>query len=234
VETIALVGADKMEFAGVRRRCRRWTRLPWPVEFAARALFPSREYLCVANGAGPRLAAAAARAALEREAPGRVVSVGFCGGLDPALRPGDLFLAGRVEAIGQKISYTLQLPSSSRPVRSGVLISMDRVAHSAREKGSLGALGAHAVEMETAGVAAEAERLGVPCYCVRAVTDGADETFVIDFNRCRRAGGRIDYSRVLLRAIADPFQALPQLIRLRVRSWRAAEALGEYLADCRF
>jgi len=37
--------------------------------------------LTVANGAGPRLAAEAARVAVERQRPDLVASVGFCGAL---------------------------------------------------------------------------------------------------------------------------------------------------------
>ena len=96
------------------------------------------------------------------------------------------------------------------------------------------ATGAWAVEMEAAGVAERAALWGLPIYCVRAVTDLADESFGVDFNAALRSDGRFDTMRVLAGAMRSPVKLFPELIRLRGRCQTAAKALGEFIAGCRF
>ena len=54
-------------------------------------------------------------------------------------------------------------------------VRIDHVAQTADEKRRLRAGGASAVEMEAGGVAERARARDVPFYCVRVVTDLADE-----------------------------------------------------------
>ena len=88
--------------------------------------------------------------------------------------------------------------------------------------------------MEAGGVAARALELELPFYCVRAVTDLADESLVNDFNRALRPDGHFDTMSILLGALRNPAICLPELLRLRTRSIQAARALGDFFADCRF
>jgi hypothetical protein len=104
----------------------------------------------------------------------------------------------------------------------------------AEEKKQLHSTGAIAVEMEAAGVAQRAEKLGVPFFCLKAVTDLADETMANDFNVVLRSDGRFDTMKVLLSSLRHPWVRLPELFRLQRRCALAARSLGEFIADCRF
>jgi nucleoside phosphorylase len=112
--------------------------------------------------------------------------------------------------------------------------SLDHVARTAQEKRGLHATGSIAVEMEAAGVAARAEALGCPFYCIKAVTDLAGETMANDFNSALRSDGHFDTIEVLRSSLRHPLVRLPELFRLRKRCLRASTGLGDFVADCRF
>jgi len=128
----------------------------------------------------------------------------------------------------------LQLPHSSAPHRCGAICSIDHVAQTAAEKQQLHASGSIAVEMEAAGVANRAQANGLPCYCIKAVTDLAGETMANDFNAALRPDGHLDTMKILKSSLRHPWLRLPELIRLRKRCVRAARVLGDFIADCRF
>jgi adenosylhomocysteine nucleosidase len=152
-----------------------------------------------------------------------MISTGFCGALDPALQVGDIVVCGQPPAA----------PSS--PFTSGEVVSADRVAVTALEKGALRArTGAIAVDMEAASVARKATQWGVPFYCIRAVSDTAFEDLPLDFNLYRDSEGRFGRTRIALAALMRPFTAVPGLLRLDHNCRVAAKALGDFFADCRF
>jgi nucleoside phosphorylase len=94
--------------------------------------------------------------------------------------------------------------------------------------------GALAVEMEAAAVGLRARAWGVPFYCVRSVTDLAEESFQLDFNAARGENGRFSTARILEAAVRRPRQVVPELCTLYRRSRLASRELGEFFADCRF
>lgn len=115
----------------------------------------------------------------------------------------------------------------------GDVVSVDRVAFTAREKSDLRtATGAAVVEMESAAVARKAREWDVPFGCVRVVSDVAGDDLPLDFNRYRDADGRFERMRIALAALGRPFTVLPRLVRLDRDCRRAAERLGEFLANC--
>ncbi len=116
----------------------------------------------------------------------------------------------------------------------GVVCSIDHVAQTAEEKRQLRASNAAVVEMEAAGVARRAATRGIPFYCVKVVTDLAGEDMANDFNRAFRPDGHFATMKILQGALRQPLVRVPELIRLRNRCARAARALGDFFADCRF
>lgn len=229
-----VVAAEERELAGFRRRLRRARRLDWPLEVAVAGEWDGRDFVLVANGAGSRLAAAALEAVRQRVSIGAVVSAGFCGGLDGRLRPAQVLVASEVRALPGQERYPARLPRAAQDYAVGTLLSTDRVIQSAQEKRRLRELGGDAVDMEAAAVAGRAVAWGLPFYCIRAITDTAEETFRCDLNAARLADGRISYSKLLLAAAARPADRVPELWWLWRRARRAAEALGEFLAACKF
>lgn len=232
MRTVLLVAAERRELRGILWRCGRVGKLSWPVRFARSAELNGQRLLLVAHGPGRKLVSEAIDVVLREEPADAVVSTGFCGALDGSLEVGDVFVATRVE--NGCAAYEAAQPATGQPFRSGTLVSTDHVVCSVAEKERLSAGGAAAVEMEAAAVAGRAGRHGLPFYCVRAVLDRATEGFTLDFNELRRSDGRFSRPRILRAALARPWAAVPQLMRLERRGRLAARALGEFLADCRF
>jgi adenosylhomocysteine nucleosidase len=234
VRTLLLVAAEKREFSGILRHCRRAGRVPWPLDFSAIGELDGRRVVLVANGPGPALAADAARTACGKENVEAVVSTGYCGALDPLLAFREIFVASSIEAPGSGQRYTAAVPNTGRVFRSGPLLSHDRVAQTAAEKARLRSSGAAAVDMEAAGVAREASGRGLPFFCVRVVLDRAGEDFAFDLNGLRSPDGRFSRARIVRAALARPRVLLPELIRIERNCRSASWALGEFFADCRF
>jgi adenosylhomocysteine nucleosidase len=195
-------------------------------KFELKHIRPRDGWTMVANGPGPKLARAAVESVGDRFDV--LVSTGLCGALDPRLFVGDVFVATEVNGM------PTSLPVSSRPFAKGPLVSVDFVAGTADEKRRLYDSGAKAVEMEAAAVAEMAQARGADFYCIRSVSDVAEENFWIDFNAARGSDGRFNVMRILGQAARRPWTGLPELIRLRRNAGVAAKALGEFFADCEF
>ena len=229
---MAFVAAERREFDGVLGKAERVAKLDWPLDFARMAWLQGQPIVLAANGPGPRLAARATEIARKHQELKGLVSVGFCGALDPALRACDIFVA--TEVLG--VAYALSVPRSHSCERykTGRLLSTDRVISTAAEKAGLRQTGADAVEMEAAGVALKAAEWNIPFYCVRVVTDTSAETFPLDFNRMRDAAGRFSRTRIMAAALRRPGSVLPELLKLNKRCRDASQALGEFLVDASF
>jgi adenosylhomocysteine nucleosidase len=223
---LVFVAAERREFDGVLRYVRNVANLDWPLDFARRGTLNGREVALVANGPGPKLAGAAVDMVLEKLQVEALISTGFCGGLNPALHPCDIFAATGVPNAAPAL-----LPASSRPFHSGKLVSLDRVLATPAEKAGVAG---DAVEMEAAAVAHRARQWNLPFYAVRVVTDAAWETLPLDFNRMRSADGHFSRAKIVAAALRRPFTMIPELMKLNSRTKRAALALGDFLADARF
>jgi nucleoside phosphorylase len=287
---LAFVAAEAREFAGFLENAERVVKLDWPLSFARVVWLNGRAGLLVANGPGPKLAGQALEVVREKKDLQRLnvnleltglASTGFCGALDPALEPCEIFVANqlfviaesgkplpnghgsetrpraeetrtRAETPARSISAIARfLPSRDRqgavvssfyecsPIttthkyKSGNLLSMDHVASTASEKSERREIGADAVEMEAAAVAAKAKEWSLPFYAIRVVTDTATESFPLDFNRMRDADGRFDRAKIITAALRRPGAIFPPLLRLNKRCKSAAKALGEFIADSR-
>jgi adenosylhomocysteine nucleosidase len=217
--TWLMVAAEEREFGGILKRARAVRPLKWPgAAFSREAAWKDNRWFLIANGPGPGLVERALKGKPDVD---RILSVGFCGALDPALRIGDIVVSGEVPK-GLEASFV-----------QGDVVSVDRVAVTAREKCDLRrTTGAAVVEMESAAVAKKAREWDVPFGCVRVVSDAAGEDLPLDFNRFRDADGRFERTRIALAALGSPFTVLPGLVRLDRHCRRAAERLGEFLANC--
>jgi adenosylhomocysteine nucleosidase len=220
VKTWLLVAAERREFDGILKRMGSSTGLAWTgAKFAREAQWRGDRWWMVANGPGSALVYEALKD--ERNVDG-MISTGLCGALDPALRVGDIVVP--VEA-----------PIATRaPYLRGAMHSIDHVAVTSAEKRTLrNQTGAIAVDMETAAIRGKAAEWSVPFLCIRAVSDRAGDTLPLDFNRYRDTRGDFSRTRIALAAIARPFTVMPQLIQFDRNCRRAADALGDFLADCR-
>jgi nucleoside phosphorylase len=231
-ERLLLIAAEPREFSGLLTFCKNVKPLAWPVLWARSAELNGRPAVLVANGAGRAQAALAVNAASLVEKLDLICNMGFCGALVSGMAIGDIFVAERVQTGHGE--FVAAKPQSDLPHHAGVLASIDRVAQTAEEKRDLRMRGALAVEMEAAGVAAKAAELRVPFYCVRSITDLADESFSFDFNAALRPDGRFDTMQIIAATCRRPLSLLPELVRLGMRCRTASRTLGEFVADCRF
>ena len=229
---LLLVASDPMEFRGILTVTAQPRKVDVAVDWARCGGINGHEVLLVANGVGRKRAAAAVDAALPNFPADRVISTGFCGAVDPQLVVGVVVVGTLVAAAGQR--FAALAVASPRAFALGVVWTVDQVARSAEGKRALRAAGGSVVEMEAAGVAERAEALQVPFSCVRAVTDLAGEDMANDFGAALRFDGHFDTMRIIGDALRHPAARLPELIRLQRRGVRAARALGEFFADCRF
>jgi adenosylhomocysteine nucleosidase len=214
-----LVAAEAREFSGILKRFGPATRFEWNGARFAREVFRHGDrWLLVANGPGPRSIEEALRQKMEVNG---IINTGFCGALDPSLRIGDIVAWGDV-------------PCQSTFAR-GEISSSDRVVVTVEEKRRLREkTGAIAAEMEAGAVKEIASEWKVPFYCVRAVSDTANEDMPLDFNLYRDSAGRFSLPRIALAAMSRPFTRVPALRRLEANCNVASESLGAFFADCRF
>ena len=229
---ILMVAADAIEFPGILRQATGVAPAKLGIDWSRSARLGSYELLLAANGMGALRASAAVDAALQSFRAEAIVSTGFCGALESEFKIADVIVGTAVSTGSQ--TFPALCPASGRLHRRGVVCCIDHVAQTAAEKRRLRAGGASAVEMEAGGVAERAQARGLPFYCVRVVTDLADEDMANNFNQALRPDGHFATINILRGALRNPLVRLPELLRLRNRCVRAAGALGDFIADCRF
>jgi adenosylhomocysteine nucleosidase len=233
---LAFVAAERREFDGLLRRADRVTKLDWPLRFARMACVNGEPIVLAANGPGPKLAGQAAEIVRKHQELKGLISTGYCGALNPVLELCDIFVATEIVTLSpdRKGVASQPLANARGSVRTGKLLSIDRVISTAAERAGLRQTGADAVEMEAAAVAEKAAEWNIPFYCIRVVTDTAAESFPLDFNRMRDAEGRFSRSKILAAALRRPGSVLPELLKLNKRCKDASQALGDFIVDASF
>jgi adenosylhomocysteine/aminodeoxyfutalosine nucleosidase len=226
------VAADGRELAGFAAR----EPADAPVRWGCWCNWGGGKALVVADGIGREAAKRAVASALELYDVSALISIGYVGSLRPGWAVGEVFLAEQVTRPGAALEYPVSLPQfcgQPCPVRRGVLATVDYVAATVEEKRRLRTLGADAVDMEAFEVAAEAEKRGLPFFCVRVVSDDAETDLEFDFDRARRADGSVSGAVVVAQAGLSPAR-WRKLFELKRNGEIAARNLAKFLETCRF
>jgi len=223
---LLIVASESFEFAGLLARAGDVRRSAVRSDWSRTARLGSHELLLLANGAGVHRAAAALGQALPTFKADALVSTGLCGALSPELKPADIVVATGV--VHGEFRYRTAELECSRPHLRGLVRTIDHVAQTAEEKGLLYRSGAVAVEMEAGAVAASAQKAALPFFCIKAVSDLANETLENDLNTALRPDGHFDTIKILGSTLRHPLIRVPELIRLWRRSARAADSLGDF------
>jgi hypothetical protein len=210
---ILFIAAEPMEFEGAMRHWTDVEPLKLPVHWARSATWKAKRIVAIANGSGRKRSAQAASTVSAKA----IVSVGFCGALNPSLQIGDIV-----------VGDAWRQPRTHRPHFKGPIASIDHIAQTAQEKRQLRKTGALAVEMELAGLA------GLPCYCIKSVSDLAVESFTNDLNSVLNPDGRMNIAKLVFNACLKPLPRFAELLRLQQRAKRASNTLGEFLESCEF
>ena len=162
--------------------------------------------------------------------PTAVAVCGVAAALAPDLQRGEVVVASQVlDSAGAAFTPTstgTDLPAGSPPARHGSILTVDQVLVSAEHK-SAAARSAIAADMETAAISSMAEAAGLPWCALRAISDIADETLPIDFNRCLDNLGSVHIPRVVAATLARP-TAIPALARLGRNTSLACAALADF------
>ena len=174
------------------------------------------------TGMGRRNASTRFHDALARFDPGRVLTCGFAGALNPELKVGDVlfdedFDAGFGEAL------------RSLGAKPGKFYCSARVAVTATEKAGLfRTTGADAVEMESAVIRTLCRERGIPSATLRAISDAANEDLPLDFNALMTSEQKISTPK-LFRALLKSPRAVPRLLELQRNTRLAARRLADVL-----
>jgi adenosylhomocysteine nucleosidase len=232
---LAFLFAVSQELAPVARRLQPTSALrpELPRLTTRHGALHGKELLLVAGGMGQKSAGAAADAILRTWKPDLLVMAGVAGALASDLQIGDIIAADAVTSGTDWLTPLLVPTNAAQPYRTGALLSLDHVLVTAEDKraavaGQPSASAPLAVEMETFAVAQVASQRDVAWAAVRAVSDTADESLPLDFNRLRTPDGDLPTSRIALAALTHP-AAIPGLIRLGKNTSLAAEGLASFL-----
>lgn len=221
--TLGIVAADAYELAPYAQRLASCEGFGQVGRQAARGETMHGDAVrMTAFGPGFEAAARGAAAILAAGPVDVLISTGTCGALEASLALGQIVVDSRDHQ-----------PRTPATYRSGPIVSQDRVASTVAEKQALAGQGV-AVEMESAAVRAAATREGVKFACIKCVSDTAGQSLPLDFNQYRAPDGSFRKARIAAAILAHPFRLIPAIAQLQRQSRLAAQALGGFLADCRF
>jgi len=189
--------------------------------------------------------AAAARVTawlLERYQPQLFISVGFGGGLTPALQPGAVVLGESFWRYEPKGAALQELPAPPPPaslqelVQSlrgaglpaflGSMVTTPAVIHKASQGSELVHLSHPVLDLETSAAAAAARERNLPFLAMRAITDPLAEE-IPDFIKEAAQAGKTPTPGMAMAWLAADLRRLPLLIRLWQRSRLAARNLAQ-------
>lgn len=175
-------------------------------------------------GIGRQNAERSIRNCLNDQRPARpqwVLTAGFAGGLDPALKIGDV----RFETDDDRLRSRL----SAAGARPAVFFCGDRIATTVAEKEKLRReTGADAVEMESAAIQAVCREHAIPCATVRVISDTAGEDLPLDFNALAKPDKSLDFGK-LAWAIACAPGKIGALMELQKKTSFAARQLAQVI-----
>lgn len=182
-----------------------------------------REVVAAVTSMGTAAAARWTRGLLDAHPVDHVVVVGIAGGVDPALRIGDLLDPETV--VDERSGAALHPAPLRAEAPRGRLLTTDTLHNTPAAVEALRSQGVGAVDMETAAIAAVAEARAIPWSVLRAVSDYAgdpriDEAVV----GLSRPDGSPDWSAVARFVLTRPRRAamLPALGRGMRRAVRVS------------
>lgn len=209
-----------------------------------------RPLLLVRTGVGKRCAFLALSDVLAAHTPGLIVSIGYAGGTDPALRVGDLLLAekilepppgefhaGGMQAPAQEFEVDASLaarfaevaPPEGAALHRGALLTVGEVVTEPEKKQALGArYDACALDMETAALARLAREKDIPFLSLRAISDAADDA-LMDVSPFLEEDGEVSRLKAGWYVLTHP-SAIGPLRNLQVVARQATARLTEFLA----
>lgn len=200
---------------------------------------PKEQVVKIAEGAYLRVGGLGATAAerscvaLVEAGASALVSVGCAAGLTPECRPGALVVPAQVRSAQGEVfptdpKWRAALLTAFKDHLSPLvdnIAGVDRVIDSAEKHVLHTTTGAVAADMESAAVAREARRCGLPMIAIRVVSDGADDDIPDALLGVFDAFGRPRFGPLLGALIRSPGDAAA-LARLRTGFNKACSTLS--------
>jgi adenosylhomocysteine nucleosidase len=195
------------------------------VGLAAEARIARRLGWRVSVGGGTAPGAEVAARRLVDEGCDALISFGLAGGLDPALRPGDLVVPSTIILDGAHHATDPELSDLLGGATGHAITASDVVLTSAEEKRALhGRTSAVAVDLESGAVARIASARGIPFAALRAICDPAERSLPPAAVATLDACGAVRVGRLIATIAARPGQ-LPALFTLASDAAAARRAL---------
>lgn len=181
----------------------------------------------ILTGMGQEKAKEAAEKTLHDFSPDFVLTCGFAGALNPALKIGSAVWDTNQPAKENPILLA-SFPSvkRSRPV---FLCAEKTICFSEEKTYLFQQTGYQAVEMESGIIMEICTERQIPCVTFRTISDSAQQNLPLDFNKLMKADGKISIPRLTKEILFHPFK-IPALIRLGMDSGRAAQSLAYHLS----
>jgi adenosylhomocysteine nucleosidase len=231
-EHVAMVAAYQWEVRPLIRRIARKSKVRRVGSNGFRFRMHGKPVALAIAGVGTENAYRSTRELLGSVSTRGVLSIGFAGGLSDSLRIADLLLVS--EVIDEKSGERFPCDAGIWPMadgQPGILLASGAVVNSAKAKRALGARwNAAAVDMESSGVARASKEAGLPFGAMKVISDAADESIAIDFQRCWSEDGKLSTWKIVREAMTAP-QGVSHLWLLAKNSRAAAAKLAASLCS---
>jgi adenosylhomocysteine nucleosidase len=192
-------------------------------------LLQDRVVAWVVGGVGVERAARACRLLIDGHKPRVVISSGFAGALGADIERGRVVAPQRAARPGAQ-SIDLAVSEALAAGRQLTIATVDRVVSTVAEKQRLAAeTAADLVDMETWAVAREALAAGVPCRCLRVVSDAATDTLPPEIAKLTEATSPWRRLGAALRTVGSRPAAAADLWRLYERAVVDSRTLADAL-----
>lgn len=187
-ESIAIVYALREEIKPILKQSRIGTRILKGTAVLTRAEFCSVPIVFCQTGVGMANSREGVEHLLKYLRPSLLLSVGFAGGANNELKTGDLILPPEIRSETPTDRFITDEDARSElerlireeqiPYQTGPLMTVEKIAAKG-VKEEAGRKGMSAIDMETASIAAIAEKAKIPFVALRAVFDPFDEDLPI-------------------------------------------------------
>lgn len=176
---LALLAAMKAEIEPFKRHMEIQRRVDDNVCLVIEGSYRGQPALLVQTGIGGHRAETAVKYVLDHYPVKVILSLGFAGGLVPGLKTGELLICKSLvhgeSPVVESTSTLVELGKRIAKPSEVCLVTVSRPAIERQQKEELAQkYSAQAVDMESYWIAAEAERRGIPCLVVRAISDPVD------------------------------------------------------------
>lgn len=197
-------------------------------------LLGGKEAVVVESGIGGTAAAQATADVIEFHQPRWVISAGFAGALDPAVRRGQIVMASEIVKDGLP-SLSVGLKMDAKQVRGlhvGRLLTVDKLIRTQADKGALGRQhSAIACDMETYAIADVCRQRNVRFLSVRIISDGLEDELPKEVDRLlaqKSLAGKLGAAAQAL--LRRPSSAL-DLLKLQDDGLKASDRLARFLVS---